>query len=893
MADPLTGAPVGAPAGVEAGAPGYRRLPLADSSAPRPRRRRHMVAAAVVATYLVAAVVAIAAHRVLPVPQWLALHLLLLGAATNAVFVWSRHFAQALLHARLGSETPAHVRLAVLNTGIVSVLTGVALPLVPLAIAGAVLVVAAVVAHTISLIAMARSATLSGRLRITVRFYVAGGVALAIGATLGAVLASNAAQSDAWQHAVLLMHAHLNLLGWLGLSVIGTQFMLWPAVLRTRMADEAPAVAGRVLIGMITGLAVAVTALLLSPDIGPLHWLAAAGMALYAAAVAYSLRPAMAELRAKRPRSASAWALLLGNGWLIAALSLDIAGLARGLAAADSLLDRVLVPLLGLGVIAQILTGALGFLLPVTVGGGPAGNRLMASILDYGWPARAALGNIGVLILALTQEPAWRTAGWIGVLVGFGTFPLLALAALAAVRRPPHETHQRGNPDRPAGRKLAGHEVIALGSIAVAAVVLGLIASGTWPPRATASGPVAAVTARSGIAVPVQLEEFSVNPSTITVAPGTDLVLNVRNSGQMTHDLRLDGRQGTRMLAPGQQQRVDFGRIDHDTQAWCTVAGHREAGMTLQIRVVSPSAGAMAMPNQATQSAGGTSATPPPTWHAYDPTLRPVAGGTVHDVTLRVQEVSMQVAPGVTQQMWTYNGTVPGPVLHGRVGDLFTVHIINDGTMDHSIDFHAGQVDPQAVMKPIPPGGELTYQFTAEHSGIWMYHCGTAPLIQHVAMGMYGAVVIDPPNLPAAAASLVMVQSEFYLGTGGGVPPMSKLLAADPDFVVFNGYPNQYTDAPIHVRAGQRVRIWVLDAGPSEPSAFHVVGVQFDTVFKEGAYQLTPGNTADGAAQELDLQPGEGGFVEFTPPAPGMYTIIDHRLADAQRGAMGTIVADP
>jgi nitrite reductase (NO-forming) len=882
---------IGAPAGV--GDPsGYRRLPLAGSSAPRPRRRRHMVAAAVVAGYLAAAVVVIAAHRVFPVPQWLALHLLVLGAATNAVFVWSRHFAQALLHARLGPERPAHVRLAVLNAGIVSVLTGVALPLVALAIVGAALVVAAAIAHTLNLVAMARGATLPGRLRVTVRYYVAGGTALALGASLGAVLASEAAQSDAWERAAVLMHAHLNLLGWLGLSVIGTQFMLWPAVLRTRMADQAPAVARRVLIGMVTGLAVTVTALLLSVDIGPLHWLAAAGMTLYTAAVTYSLWPAAAELRAKRPRSASPWALLLGNAWLLAALGLDVVALARGLAAADSLLDRVLVPLLGLGVVAQILTGALGFLLPVTVGGGPAGNRRMSLILDYGWPVRAALGNIGVLILAVAQEPSWRAAGWVGVLAGFGTFPLLTLAALAAVRRPPRETRPDA-PDGPRRRKAEGHEIIALASIAVAAVVLGLIASGTWPSRTPASAPASGTTARSGIAVPVQLTEFSINPSVITIAPGSDLVLSVRNTGRMTHDLRLSGSQGTRMLAAGARQSVDFGRIDHDAQAWCTVSGHREAGMTLQIRVTSDTSGAMTMPAPATQQAGQTLARPPPTWRAYDPTLEPAAGGTIHDVTLRVRETTMLVAPGVTQQVWTYNGTVPGPVLHGRVGDVFTVHVINNTAMEHSIDFHAGQVDPQAVMRPIPPGGELTYQFTAEHSGIWMYHCGTAPLIQHVAMGMYGAVVIDPPNLPAAAASLVMVQSELYLGAGGGVPPMDKLLAAEADFVVFNGYPNQYTYAPIHVRAGQRVRIWVLDAGPNQPSAFHVVGVQFDTVFKDGAYQLTPSDAAHGAAQELDLQPGEGGFVEFTPPAPGSYTIIDHRLADAQRGATGTLVAVP
>lgn len=243
--------------------------------------------------------------------------------------------------------------------------------------------------------------------------------------------------------------------------------------------------------------------------------------------------------------------------------------------------------------------------------------------------------------------------------------------------------------------------------------------------------------------------------------------------------------------------------------------------------------------------------------------------------------------------MWTYNGTVPGPVLHGHVGDVFTVHVINDGDMPHSIDFHASQVDPDVAMRPIPPGGELTYSFRADHAGIWLYHCETAPMIQHVAMGMYGAVVIDPPAPDPVAASEVFVQSEFYLGKNGGVPTMSQLLAADPNLVVFNGYADQYRYAPIRVRVGQRVRLWVLDAGPNEPSAFHVVGTQFDTVFKEGAYLVRPGNPADGAAQELDLQPGEGGFVELTIAHPGTYTITTHRLADAERGAMGSLVATP
>jgi nitrite reductase (NO-forming) len=287
----------------------------------------------------------------------------------------------------------------------------------------------------------------------------------------------------------------------------------------------------------------------------------------------------------------------------------------------------------------------------------------------------------------------------------------------------------------------------------------------------------------------------------------------------------------------------------------------------------------------------GMTDAPAPDWRPYDPTLRPARGGTEHHVTLRVEQTTLEVAPGVRQQVWTYNGTVPGPVLHGRVGDLFTVHLVNNADMPHSIDFHASQVDPGRAMRSIPPGGQMTVQFRAEHSGIWLYHCATMPMIQHLAMGMYGAMVIDPPHLRPVAAQEIFVQSEFYLGAGGGVPMMADLLAADPDLVVFNGYSDQYQHAPVHVPAGKRIRIWVLDAGPSASSSFHVVGAQFDTVFKEGSYLVRPGNAAHGAAQALDLEPGQGGFVELTLTRPGSYPFLTHRLADAERGAMGALVA--
>lgn len=849
------------------------------------------MAAVLVAGYLAAAL-AVVALQPPAMPRWPALHLLVLGAAGNAVLVYSRPFAQALPHAQQGSEAGAHLRLACFNAGAVAVLAGVSAALPWPAVAGAVLVAAAVAAHTAGLAAMARSARLAGRLRVVVRYYVAAGAALVVGAALGALLAGDAIGSDAWEQAVLLAHAHLSMLGWLGLVVAGTLSMLRPAVLRTRMADRAPRYARRALAITTAGLAVAVAGELLTALFTAAHWAASAGMAGYAAGVAYSLRPAVAEVRAAPPRSAAPAALLAGTCWLLAALVADVVALALGRAPAVALLGRLLVPVLGVGVVAQILTGALTFLLPVTVGGGPAGSRRMSEVLEYAWAPRALLANVGVLMLALPTAGGPRTLAWTLVAAGPGSFPVLVAAALLTSRTPAR-----------AGERTAGDRVrrraarTAPGIVSAVAVAAALVLAGTgaWPGHTAGAAGRPAVTAAPGTPVAVTLDEFAVTPSTIVVDAGTDLVLTVRNAGRMSHNLLLDGRHGTALLAPGRQQRIDLGPVSHDEQAWCTVAGHRAAGMVLTIRTsTSPTAPATAAhPDTGTSTGAGTHASPPPAWRPYDPALRPAPGGTEHHVTLRVEQTAVDIAPGVRRQMWTYDGTVPGPVLHGRVGDLFTVHVVNDGDMPHSIDFHAGRAGPDTAMRDIPPGGDATYTFRAEHAGIWLYHCATAPMIQHLAMGMYGAVVIDPPTADPVAVSEVFVQSEFYADTAGGVPAMSQLLAAEPEFVAFNGYADQYRHAPVRVPAGKRVRVWVLDAGPDGPSDFHVVGAQFDTVFKEGGYLVRPGDAAHGAAQELDLQPGEGGFVEFTLPRPGTYTFLTHRLADAERGAMGSLVATP
>jgi nitrite reductase (NO-forming) len=171
-----------------------------------------------------------------------------------------------------------------------------------------------------------------------------------------------------------------------------------------------------------------------------------------------------------------------------------------------------------------------------------------------------------------------------------------------------------------------------------------------------------------------------------------------------------------------------------------------------------------------------------------------------------------------------------------------------------------------------------------------MYHCGTSPALHHIGNGMFGAIVIDPPVLEPVDHELVLVQSELYLGAPGAPGDLAKMQDEAHDAVVFNGYVNQYLAHPIRVEPGERVRVWVLDAGPSENSAFHIVGTVFDTVFKEGTYLIRPDARRAGA-QALDLQPSQGGFVEFTFDEAGLYPIVTHKFANVGKGALGLFQA--
>ena len=155
-------------------------------------------------------------------------------------------------------------------------------------------------------------------------------------------------------------------------------------------------------------------------------------------------------------------------------------------------------------------------------------------------------------------------------------------------------------------------------------------------------------------------------------------------------------------------------------------------------------------------------------------------------------------------------------------------------TMPHSMDFHSAEVNPASATRDLAPGKSMHYRFVAKHPGVFMYHCATQPVLMHTGMGMVGMFVVKPKHLAPVDKELWITQQEYYLGEPGKGGDMAKMEAKKPDVIAFNGYANQYKDKPITVKKGERVRMYVLNAGPSIWSAFHVIGTVFDRTVVEG-----------------------------------------------------------
>ena len=461
---------------------------------------------------------------------------------------------------------------------------------------------------------------------------------------------------------------------------------------------------------------------------------------------------------------------------------------------------------------------------------------------------------------------------------------------------PPAEPPPRARGANPQDKR--DNWLVVAVAIAAFSMVAAIVAVGIGISESGDGGGGGAAPVGDAVTIEVELGDLFIRPAKIEVPSNAEVTFEVTNNGAMPHDFSVNGEQGTALLDPGASETLVVTGLTADTQAWCTVAGHRAGGMEADITVTGGSGGAASHGGTAggTDTAAGTgaeidfAAETAADWKPFDPVLAPAPGGTEHQIDLTAEETVMEVAPGVTQEMWTFNQQFPGPVLRGKVGDIFTVTITNNGKMNHSMDFHASKVAWSDEMQDIAPGESRVYQFEAKHAGIWMYHCGTSPALHHIGNGMFGAVVIDPPNLPPVDHEFIFVQSEIYTGPMGEPGDLGKMQNEQHDAVVFNGYVNQYKHAPIRVEPNERVRAWVLDAGPSENSAFHIVGTIFDTVYKEGTLLLSP-DGRQGGSQALDLQPSQGGYVEFSFDEAGLYLMVTHKFANVGKGALGIFQA--
>lgn len=276
-----------------------------------------------------------------------------------------------------------------------------------------------------------------------------------------------------------------------------------------------------------------------------------------------------------------------------------------------------------------------------------------------------------------------------------------------------------------------------------------------------------------------------------------------------------------------------------------------------------------------------------------DPTLPAVPSGKVKrfriDTAERLTRVSDE-KPAL--RAWTFgvngkmlDGTGGSPPIVVNEGDDVELTIVNgaDEAMEvhfpHSFDTHAAEVSPQKAYADVEPGERLQFRFRAKHPGVFMYHCGTKPVLRHVGAGMAGTMIVRPRGLPTVDRELWLTQQEFYLGEPKGDASVDKMVAKKPDVIAFNGFASQYFKQPIPVERGERIRVWVLNAGPSLPSYFHVIGSVFDRVWSEGDTRSD--------AQTMALGPSEGGFVEFTLDAEATYPFVTHAFGDMVRGAIG------
>lgn len=263
-------------------------------------------------------------------------------------------------------------------------------------------------------------------------------------------------------------------------------------------------------------------------------------------------------------------------------------------------------------------------------------------------------------------------------------------------------------------------------------------------------------------------------------------------------------------------------------------------------------------------------------------------------VNLTVEEVEKEIAPGTRYMFWTFGGTVPGKMIRVREGDTVELHLQNlaSNKLPHNIDLHAvSGPGGGAEQTLIAPGNEATFTFKALASGLYVYHCATAPVGMHVANGMYGMILVEPKEgMSKVDREYYVMQGDFY--TSGAYRAdglqnfdMQKAVDEKPTYVLFNGADGALTGkSSLTANRGEKVRMYFGVGGPNLTSSFHVIGAIFDRVYTEG------GSRYQENVQTTMVPAGASTIVEFVPKVPGNLTIVDHSLTRAfNKGAIGLL----
>jgi nitrite reductase (NO-forming) len=384
--------------------------------------------------------------------------------------------------------------------------------------------------------------------------------------------------------------------------------------------------------------------------------------------------------------------------------------------------------------------------------------------------------------------------------------------------------------------------------------------------------------------------EGVVNP-TLRVAVGDIVQIGLVNNDGIEHDVVFpDFKAATDRVNRKGASSVTVFRVDKAGEFlyFCSLPGHRQAGMEGKINVGGAKAPMVKLPPSVSIVRAATDLP------------GPLAAGPPRTVKVELEAVELvgKLAGETTYTYWTFNGKVPGPFLRVRVGDTVELDFKNraDSRMIHSVDLHA-VTGPGggAVMTQTPPGEAKSFRFKALNPGLYVYHCATPMVANHISSGMYGLVLVEPPGgLPRVDREFYVMQGEIYTDRPYGQRghdefSVEKLLAERAEYFVFNGAVGSLTsEYPLKARVGETVRIFFGVGGPNATSSFHVIGEIFDRVYEQAAI----GSPVATNVQTTMVPAGGATIVEFKLEVPGRYILVDHSLSRLERGLAGFLMVE-